>query len=176
MRLGAVLLVLVFATPAAAQSSLAAAPAARFPTAEPPRSEFHSVRRQSGAAFPVEFLGATAGSLIGLGAGLLIASPDACDNEDIGCIIERLGMVGLFSAVGAPAGTMLAGGWADTRPSLVGAAIGSLAGVAAGAGLLKLGEEIDDDPLPVLYALVAYGGAHGLLTAVGSRIGALIRD
>lgn len=183
---GLYVLIPFLATPAAAQAPRPAAgprplvemPAPRFGVSESirtPAPANATAVRQSGAAFPIEFAGAMAGSLIGLGAGLLIASPNECDSEDIACILERLGWVGLMSVVAAPAGTMLVGDWADTRPSLLGAAIGSVAGAVAGVGVLKLTEEIDDDPFPALFALIAYSGTHGLLTAAGSRIGAAFR-
>lgn len=135
-----------------------------------------TIQRAGGSAFLIEFAGATAGSLAGLGLGLLIARPDDCNNEDIECILRGIGVAGLTSFAGAPAGAVLLGNWADTSPSVWGALIGSAAGVAAGAGLLKLAEDVDDDALPVLYGLVLFSGTHGLLTALGSRIGAAIRD
>lgn len=188
MRIHALLSFLLIAGPLSAQEPAAALHGTSLAEAPPPRFERVTtgpvgvlaerradLRQQTGAAFPVEFLGAAAGSLVGLGAGLLLASPNDCD-EDLACMFERIGIVGLLSVVGAPAGTMLAGGWAGTRPSLLGAALGSVVGAAAGAGVLKLGEEIGDGSIPVVYAVIGYTGVHALLTAAGSRLGALIRD
>lgn len=107
---------------------------------------------------------------------MLIARPDDCDGEDIECILGGLGFVGLTTAVGGPAGLMLIGNWADTSPSGWGSAVGSVAGVAAGAGVLKLLEGLDDDTTPVLISVVAFTGTHAILTTIGSRIGAAIRD
>lgn len=185
MRAAGILVLLFIAggvsaqTPDAPPRSLAEAAPRRFDgEAAPVRlAAVDLARRQArGAAFPIELAGATAGSLAGLGLGMLVASPDDCDNEDLACILRSIGVVGVFTIAGAPAGAMLLGDWADTRPSLAGAAIGSLLGAAAGAGLLRLTEEVDDDPFPILYSVIVYTGAHGLLTAVGSRLGALIRD
>lgn len=132
--------------------------------------------RQGVPAFLPEFAGAVVGSLAGLGLGLLIARPDECNNEDLACILRGIGVAGLTAFAGAPVGAVLLGNLADSSPSVWGALIGSAAGLAAGAGLVHLADEVDDDALPVLYNLVIFGGTHGLLTALGSRIGAAIRD
>ncbi len=157
---------------------LVVAPTLRFHTAhaaefDAPKAELRF--RRAAPAFPLEWIGGSAGSLLGLGAGLLVLSPSRCHTDDIACILERLGAVGLMSAAGAPLGTVALGNLGGTRPSFVGAAIGSIAGVVAGVVLLEWAEQTDDDALPVPYALVIYGGTHGLVTAIGSRIGALIR-
>jgi hypothetical protein len=65
---------------------------------------------------------------------------------------------------------------ADTRPSTPGAIAGSLAGIAAGIGVVHLfSEELDltrsDAALFVTYSLT-----QGIVTALGSRIGAWLRD
>lgn len=172
-----IVLLLTAGVPVRAQTapptSLALRPSSRFAAPARPRPELE-VRRRAAPAFAVELAGGAAGSLAGVLAGIFIANPDDCNNEDLACILQRLSVAGALSLVAAPAGTMLFGGLGDTGPNLPGAAIGSAAGVAAGVGLLKLSEEIDDDPIPILYGLVAYGLTHGLLTAIGSRIGAAL--
>lgn len=176
------LLLALLTTPAGAQSSDSGVrPPGRFENPVRAAGRFKVapaplVRRAAGSSFLIEFVGATAGSLVGLGLGLRIARPDECNNEDLECILRGVGVAGLTSFVGAPAGAVLLGNMAETSPSVWGAWIGSAAGVAAGAGLLKLAEEVDDDTLPVRYSLVVFSGTHGLLTALGSRIGAAIRD
>lgn len=129
--------------------------------------------RSGGGAFFVETGGGVLGSLAGVGAGLLIFNPDACDNEDIECILQRVTSVGVTSAVGATVGTLISGRLGRTSPSGWGAAIGAIAGVAAGAGAVQLLEEASGTTRGT--AVIAYSVSQGLITAIGSRIGAGIR-
>jgi hypothetical protein len=132
-------------------------------------------QRSFGAAFGIEAVGGSVGAAAGLGLGLLIVRPDRCGSDDIVCILERLSVSGVTTAAGSTVGVWIAGRRHDTQPSLVGAVIGSLAGVAAGVGMLKLLEESttgDPDPVP---AFIGFSVTTGVVTAAFSRLGAALR-
>jgi len=57
-----------------------------------------------------------------------------------------------------------------------GATVGSLAGVAAGLGVVHLITEEASIRLGRVGGVLAFSGTHGPVTALGSRIGAAIRD
>ena len=140
-----------------------------------PAAARQAAERTGAGALVAEAAGATLGSAAGFGLAVLINNPNECNNEDLACILEKVGVALVFSAAGAAAGDVIAGRLAETRPSTIGASIGSLAGLAAGFGVVHLiSEELDlssnDAVLFVSYSLV-----HGMVTALGSRIGALIR-
>jgi hypothetical protein len=122
------------------------------------------------AAFAIESIGGAAGSAAGLGIGLLVAWPGACPTDAIDCILERLGVAVLVSVAGAPLGAWGAGRIAHSEPSLAGAVIGSLAGVAAGLGALKLIDEASAGGAEGAPAVIAFSVTHGVVTAIGSRI------
>jgi hypothetical protein len=126
-------------------------------------------------AFAVEALGGAIGSAAGAVAGLIISDVDACSVEDLRCTLRGLGVAGIGSAVGATAGTFLAGRAAGSRPSLVGAVLGSAAGVVAGVAVVHgLTEEANlnlDKPMTI----AAYTITHGIVTALGSRLFAALR-
>jgi len=130
--------------------------------------------RTTAAEFSIEAAGGTLGSALGVGIGLLIADPGDCDGEDLQCILEGLGVTGLVAAATAPLGTVLAGRAYDTEPSMLGAVLGSVAGVAVGLGVIKLFDEAGV-PLEGLGAGVAFTLSHGIVTALGSRLVAALR-
>jgi hypothetical protein len=130
-----------------------------------------SAQRTGVGAFAVEAVGGTIGSLVGFGVGAFTVD-DQCDDE---LCFKELGVVLLTASAGATAGAVIAGRRADTNPSIVGSAIGSLAGAGAGLALLKVLEEIDpglDDGAP---AVIAFTVSQGIVTALGSRIAAALR-
>jgi len=127
------------------------------------------------SAFLVETAGATVGSAAGFGLALALSKPGEC-GDDLACTLEKIGLSLIVSAGGAAVGDIVAGNMADTRPSAPGAIAGSLAGIAAGIGVVHLfSEELDltqsDAALFVTYSLT-----QGIVTALGSRIGAWLRD
>ena len=130
--------------------------------------------RSGGAAFAIEAAGGTLGSLAGYGIGRAIVDEDAC-GDDLGCIFSGVGTVLLASSAGATLGAWALGSAADTDPSIGGAALGSLAGAAAGLGLLKVLEEIDPQWDEGGAAVIALTLSQGIVTALGSRIGAALR-
>jgi hypothetical protein len=130
--------------------------------------------RSGGAAFGIEAAGGTLGSGVGVGLGLLISDPADCDAEDVACILEGLGVTGLVAAAAAPVGSVLLGRANDTEPSLLGAAIGSVAGIAVGLGVIKLLDE-GGATLNGLGAGVVFTVSHGVVTALGSRLVAALR-
>jgi hypothetical protein len=126
-------------------------------------------------AFTAEAAGGILGSAAGAVVGLTISEVDECGVDDLGCTIKGLGVAGIGSVIGATAGTMLAGKWADSRPSLPGAIVGSLLGAVAGAAVIHgLTEEVNlhlDKPLTV----AVYSITQGIVTALGSRAAASLR-
>jgi hypothetical protein len=123
----------------------------------------------------IEAAGGTLGSAAGIGVGLAVARPDECDGEDIECILRGVGAVGLIAAVTAPLGTYALGNALDTGVSGWGALLGSVAGLAAGAGVIKLFDEAGEN-LDGAGAVVAVSLTHGVVTALGSRLAAALCD
>ena len=131
----------------------------------------------SGArAFAIEAAGGTVGSIVGVTLGIAIARVDDCDNEDLACILAGLSVGGVGGVVGATLGTVLVGRQFNTRPSTAGAIVGSIAGAAAGIGVVHLLTEEANMRLERVGSLLVFSVTHGLVTAIGSRIGASIRD
>jgi hypothetical protein len=127
-------------------------------------------------AFVVEALGGSAGSALGIGLGLVIAKPGGCpSNDDIACILRRLGAVGIIAVAGTTVGTVVAGRWAGTDPSIVGALLGAAVGAAAGIGLEHLITEEMNQSLGDAGAVVLFSVSQGILAAAGSRLGAALR-
>jgi hypothetical protein len=137
-------------------------------------SPLDAQERSASGSFAIEAVGGALGSAVGVGVGLLITDPGNCDGEDIQCILEGLGITGLIAAAGAPVGTLLAGKAWDTEPSLLGAVLGSIAGVAVGLGVIKLFDEAGV-PLEGFGAGVTFALSHGVVTALGSRWLAALR-
>jgi hypothetical protein len=123
----------------------------------------------------IEAAGATIGSVAGFGIGLAIFDDDDC-GDDLDCIFEDVAGVLAFSSVGATMGIWALGSAANTDPSFGGALIGSLAGAAAGLGILKVLEEIDSDWSEGAPAVIGFTVTQGVLTAIGSRVGKALRD
>ena len=128
------------------------------------------------SAFAIEAAGGTVGSLAGVAVGLAAARIDSCDSEDLACILSGLSVGGLGGVVGATLGTVVAGRRFDTRPSTAGAIVGSLVGVAAGLGVVHLITEEASTRLGRVGGVLVFSTTQGLVTALGSRIGASIRD
>jgi len=131
----------------------------------------------SGAsAFAIEAAGGTVGSIVGVTLGIAIAQIDDCDSEDLACLLAGLSVGGAGGVVGAALGTVLAGRQFNTRPSTAGAIVGSLAGLAAGVGVVHLLTEEANMRLERVGSVLVFSVTQGLVTAIGSRIGASIRD
>lgn len=128
-----------------------------------------------GAALGIEAAGGFLGSLAGLGLGVLVFDPDDCNNEDLECLLKDAAGVMLVGAAGSAGGAYAVGRWQDTRPSLLGAVVGSLGGLAAGLGLDHLLAEDVDLIRDEGVRLVIYSATQGLVTALGSRIGDALR-
>ena len=132
--------------------------------------------RSGASAFAIEAAGATVGSLAGVTLGLAVSRIDRCDSEDLACILSGLSVGGVGGVVGATAGTLIVGRQLDTHPSTAGAIVGSILGVAAGLGVVHLITEEAVIKLGRVGAVLAFSATQGLVTALGSRIGAGIRD
>lgn len=138
-----------------------------------------SPAQQTGVrAFGIEAAGGIAGSMAGIGIVSVIHGGLArsCDPEDLACIMKRVGAAGVGSVIGAAAGTVVAGRIGRTNPSLLGASIGALAGAAAGVGVVHLlGEEMNLN-FDRTTSFLTYSVVQGIVTALGSRAVAAIRD
>ena len=128
------------------------------------------------SAFAIEAAGGTIGSLAGVALGLAVAKVDSCDSEDLSCILSGISVGGLGGVIGATLGTVVVGRSAGTRPSAVGAFVGSLIGVAAGVGVVHLITEEASTRLGRVGSVLVFSTSQGLVTALGSRIGASLRD
>ena len=132
--------------------------------------------RSGVSAFAIEAAGGTVGSLAGVALGLAVARIDSCDSEDLACILSGLSVGGRGGVGGATLGTVVVGRRFDTRPSTAGAIVGSVVGVAAGLGVVHLITEEASTRLGRVGGVLVFSTTQGLLTALGSRIGASIRD
>ncbi|MGD8278806.1 MAG: hypothetical protein PVH00_12295 [Gemmatimonadota bacterium] len=127
-------------------------------------------------AFAIEAAGGAIGSAVGFGLGVLMANADTCDNEDLRCILEDVAVALGGGTIGAGLGAWAAGKLASTRPSGIGAALGSLAGAVAGLGVVHvLTEELDAD-LSDAAQLTSFVITQGMVTALGSRLIAALRN
>ncbi|MCI0435309.1 MAG: hypothetical protein L0271_16960 [Gemmatimonadetes bacterium] len=132
--------------------------------------------RSAGNALLVESAGGILGSGAGLGLGLLLADAGGCVSDDISCYIENAAIAAAISTIGSGLGTNLAGRIGSTRPSAVAGWIGAIAGAAAGIGVTHLlAEELDLTRSDLVLAF-SYSITQGVVSAVGSRIGAWLRD
>lgn len=123
-------------------------------------------------AFGVEALGGAVGSALGIAVGLAVVKPDACpSNEDVACTLRRVGVTGIIGVAGATLGTVIAGRWAGSDPSVVGAFLGAAAGAALGIGLEHLITEELNQSLGNVGAVVLFSVTQGILAAAGSRLG-----
>jgi hypothetical protein len=129
----------------------------------------HSGSRTPAEAFAIEAAGGVVGSLVGFGLVYLVDDDD-CSVEDLGCHLENAFLGIALATVGAAAGTYLAGRAADSRPSLPGAALGAIAGAAAGIGTWHFFTEELDLVNNTEAAVVVYALTQGIVTALGSRL------
>jgi hypothetical protein len=128
--------------------------------------------RSGTGAWAIEAAGGSVGSLAGFGAGVLFVDDDCGD--DLDCILDAVGTVLLTASTGSTLGAWAFGKMADTNSSLVGAALGSLAGAAAGLGVIKLIDEAGGSGEGA-GAVIGFSVAQEMVTALGSRIGAALR-
>lgn len=170
--------------PAATVSAQASAPA--FSTLEAERERelgrvwrLHeeNARQERGGsgsrAFLIEAVGGIGGSLLGF--SLVYALSDDCPVEDLGCHIETaFGGIALGTGLSA-LGTYLAGRAGDTRPSGLGATLGSVVGAAAGLGAWHLFTEELDVVNARLPATLVYSATQGVFSALGSRLVSALR-
>ena len=125
-------------------------------------------------AFVIEGFGATAGSFAGMVA-VVLATRDDCDVEDLSCNLGNAGLGLLTSTAGAALGATLAGNLAATEPSGWGAIVGAVAGSVAGIGVWHLVTEELNISRSRKVAVASYSLTQGVVTALGSRIGAALR-
>jgi hypothetical protein len=122
--------------------------------------------RANSDAFVIEGTAAIAASAVSLGAAVM--SIDKC-GDDLGCGIGVIGLGLVGAAVLAPVADVVVGHAFNTKPSAIGAAVGSIVGSAAAIGLVYLITEaggFQNEP----EVIVAYAVPHGVFTALGSRL------
>ena len=121
------------------------------------------------AAFAIESLAGIAGSAAGFGAVVHFAGDCA---DELSCALGTAAAAVLMGTAVSAGGTYLVGRLAGTEPNGAGAIIGALAGAAAVVGVDHVLSNVNttDSRRRVAYAL-----SQGLITAAGSRIGALLR-
>jgi hypothetical protein len=122
--------------------------------------------RANSDAFVIEGTAAIAVSTLSLGVAVM--SIDKC-GEDLGCGIGVVGLGLLGAAVAAPVADVVVGRAFNTKPSAVGAALGSIVGSAAAIGLVYLITDVGGFR-NVPEVIVAYAIPHGIVTALGSRL------
>jgi hypothetical protein len=157
----------------------AAQPAAQFdPTAAAPGLRVAAARQNPTAAvaFLIELAGGAVGSLGGFGLGVLITDPEDCSSDDLLCYLEDVGIALAISGGTAALGAVLAGRVADTHPSVPGAFVGSVVGIAAGLGVVHLISEEFDLSRDRAALWLGYTVTQGVVTALGSRLFAALRD
>ena len=118
---------------------------------------------------PVEAVGGTAGSFVGLGLGLLVGEPVAC-GDYIACLVGQMALGVGGSAVAGGWGAWLAGRWRHTDPSGLGALVGAVVGVAAGIVVVTLAVELSPLHIDGVPFLTIYAVTHGCVTAVFTRV------
>jgi hypothetical protein len=127
-------------------------------------------------SFAIEAGGGILGSGVGTAVGLAISGVTRCPaDDDVICVFKRLGIAAGITAATSAAGTYSAGRMGDTRPSAPGAIVGSVAGVAAGLGVLRLIDN-GNGKLGRVGSGIVFAVTHGAVAALGSRAGASIRD
>jgi hypothetical protein len=122
-----------------------------------------------GKAFAVEALGGVVGSTVGFGI-IALARQDDCDVEDTVCLLESAGLAIALGTATSAVGTVLAGRSFETEPSVLGASIGALAGIAAGLGVSHLLTDELNVTNSDVAAVLGYTITQGVVTAIGSRI------
>ncbi|MEZ4416257.1 MAG: hypothetical protein R3E10_10980 [Gemmatimonadota bacterium] len=125
-----------------------------------------ALRAQQPPPFWLETGGALIGGALGFGAVALAHDPGNCELE---CQLREAGFALSMGWVGGAAGAWLAGRAFDTRPSALGALVGSLAGVMAAVGTAHLLSEEANVSTTAL-VVVPVASVHALLTAAGSRL------
>ena len=127
--------------------------------------------KSAGVKRAIETAGGTLGSLAGLGAASLILDR-GCPEEEVSCNLHALGGAFFFltvQPVAGAVGTWALGRAAGTGPSLEGAGLGSLVGTAAALFLANCLFHSGDA------AVIGFGVSQGIITSLGSRIGAAAR-
>lgn len=128
------------------------------------------------AAFVTEAAGASVGSAIGFGTVLLLNRRGSGCGDDVSCAISNVAAAVALGTAGAASGAYIGGSLRDTRPSLTGALIGSVAGAAAAIGVNHLVTEEASTELSDASTIALFAITQGVVTALGSRIVAAIRD
>jgi hypothetical protein len=117
-------------------------------------------------AFAIEALGASAGSLIGIGA---VALTQKCGVEDLGCVIIKVGAGGAVGAVGSVVGSQLAAAYTGSRRSVLGASVGAIIGTGVGLGVHWLLNSGSDRNLGDKVVVPIFVFSQGIFSALGSR-------
>jgi hypothetical protein len=134
-----------------------------------PRAESQglgTVRPNSASAFALEALGASVGSLIGMG---IVALATKCGVDDLGCVIATVTAGGAAGAAGAAVGTMLVARHTGSSRSAGGAVAGAIVGTGIGLGIHYLLNRESDRNLGDMITIPIFVLAQGTFAALGSR-------
>jgi hypothetical protein len=135
-----------------------------------------AAQRASRTGFVMEWLGGMAGSAASFGLGIAFA--DSCNDDpddflNLDCAVNAAFVTVAISIPASALGTYALGEVVNSRPSAVGALIGSVVGVVGGALVISaLDSDSSDNDVAIV---LGYAAAQGLFSAIGSRIGAALR-
>ena len=131
----------------------------------PSASSAAAVPSASGS-MALEMLAGAAGSL----AGMAIVGLNAdCGADDLACVISAVGAGGALGAAGATAAVVLTARATGAPRSVLGAALGSIAGTGVGLGVHWLVNRNSDRNLGDRIVLPIFALSQGIGAALGSR-------
>jgi len=118
-------------------------------------------------SFALEALGGSVGSLLGIG---IVALSSRCGVDDLACVITSIGAGGALGIVGATAGTVVTARLTDSPRSVLGAALGAIAGTGVGLGVHYMLNRNSDRNLGDKVVVPIFVISQGVLAAAGSRL------
>ena len=118
-------------------------------------------------SFALEALGGSVGSLVGIG---IVALSSRCGVDDLACVITSIGAGGALGIVGATVGTVMTARLTDSPRSVLGAALGAIAGTGVGLGVHYVLNRNSDRNLGDKVVVPIFVISQGVLGAAGSRL------
>ena len=137
-----------------------------FLLAPPLMAPAETVAQSSGGNhFGWEAVGGVGGAVLGVGAGLALASDDDC-GKDLACLLDGVALAAVTSTIGSATGAILAGHLTGDDPSTAGAVLGGVIGAAVGLAVVKLEEESGVEGNPVYF--LSFSVSQGMIAAAGA--------